>query len=65
MNAAKEIRLVKEQLQLFGMDQNKDVVATARNDASLMAKFGKDSCLKHVTCYAHAIHLAVCVVQKV
>ena len=39
---------------------NKDVVATTTDGASLMAKFGKDACPEHVTCYAHAIHLAVC-----
>ena len=60
MNAAKAIKLVKEQLKLLGLDLNKDVVATVTDGANLSLKFGKDTCLKHVTCYAHAIHLAVC-----
>ena len=60
LNAAKAIKLVEEQLQLFGLDLNKDVVATITDGASLMVKFGKETCPKHVTYYAHAIHLAVC-----
>ena len=36
------------------------MVATITDGASLMVKFGKDTCPEHVTCYAHAIHLAVC-----
>ena len=60
LNAAKAIKLVEEQLQLFGLDLNKGVVATIIDGASLMVKFGKDTCPEHVTCYAHAIHLAVC-----
>ena len=51
LNAAKAIKLVEEQLQLFGLDLNKDVVATVTNDASLIVKFGKKTCLEHVTCY--------------
>ena len=60
LNAAKAIKVVEERLQLFGLGLNKDVVATVADGASLMAKFEKDACPKHVTCYAHAIHLAVC-----
>ena len=60
LNAAKAIKLVEKRLQLFGLDLNKDVVATVTDGASLMVKFGKETCPKHVTCYAHAIHLAVC-----
>ena len=60
LNTAKAIKLVEERLQLFGLDLNKDVVATVKGGASLMVKFGKETCLEHVTCYAHAIHLAVC-----
>ena len=60
LNAAKAIKPVEERLQLFGLDLNKDVVATVTDGASLMVKFGKDTCPEHVTCYAHAIiHLAV------
>ena len=60
LNAAKAIKLIEERLQLFGLDLNKDVVATVTDGASLIIKFGKETCLEHVTCYAHAIHLAVC-----
>ena len=60
LNAAKAIKLVEERLQLFGLDLNKDVVATITDGASLMVKFGKETCPEYVTCYAHAIHLAVC-----
>ena len=60
LNTAKAIKLVEERLQLFGLDLNKDVVATVKDGASLMVKFGKEICLEHVICYAHAIHLAVC-----
>ena len=60
LNATKAIKLVEERLQLFGVDLNKDVVASVMDGASLMVKFGKDTCPEHVTCYAHAIHLAVC-----
>ena len=60
LNAAQAIKLVEERLQLFGLDLNKDVVATVKDGASLMVKFGKETCPEHVTCYAHAIHLAVC-----
>ena len=60
LNATKTIKLVEERLQLFGLDLNKDVVASVTDGASLMVKFGKDTCPEHVTCYAHAIHLAVC-----
>ena len=60
MNAAKAIKLVEKRLQLFDLNLNKDVVATTTDGASLMVKFGKDTCPEHVTCYAHAIHLAVC-----
>ena len=60
LNAAKAIKPVKERLQLFGLDLNKDVVATVKDGASLRVKFGKETCPEHVTCYAHAIHLAVC-----
>ena len=45
---------------MFGLDLNKDVVATVTDGASCMVKFKKDTCPEHVTCYAHAIHLAVC-----
>ena len=60
LNAAKAIKLVEERLQLFGLDLNKDVVATVTDGSSLMVKFGKETCPEHVTCYAYAIHLAVC-----
>ena len=60
LNAAKAIKLVEKRLQLFGLDLNKDVVATVTDGASLMVKFGKETCPEHVTCYAHAIYLAVC-----
>ena len=42
------------------MDLSKNVVATVTDGASLMVKFGKETCPEHVTCYAYAIHLAVC-----
>ena len=60
LHAAKAIKVVEEQLQLFGLDLNKNVVATVTDGASLMVKFGKETCPEHVTCYAYAIHLAVC-----
>ena len=61
LNAAKAIKLIEERLQLFGLDLKKDVVATVITDgASLMVKFGKETCPEHVTRYAHAIHLAIC-----
>ena len=60
LNEAKAIKLVKERLQLFGLDLNKDVVAIFTDGANLRLKFEKDTCLEHVTCYAHVIHLAVC-----
>ena len=60
LNAAKAIKLVEERLQLFDLNLSKDVVATITDGASLMVKFGRDTCPEHVTCYAHAIHLAVC-----
>ena len=60
LNATKAIKLVEERLQLFGLDLNKDVVASVTDGASLMVRFGKDTCPEHVTCYGHAIHLAVC-----
>ena len=56
LNASKAIKLVEERLQLFGLDLNKDVVATVIIDsASLMVKFRKETCPEHVTCYAHVI----------
>ena len=60
MNAAKAIKLIKEQLQLFCLKLNKDAVATVADGASLMLKFRKYTCPEHMTCYAHAINLAVC-----
>ena len=60
LNAAKAIELLEEQLQLFGLDLNKDVVTSVTDGTSLIAKFGKETCPEHLTCYAHAIHLAVC-----
>ena len=57
MTAAK---LVEERLECFGLNLKKDVVATVTDGASIMVKFGKDTSPQHVTCYAHAIHLAVC-----
>ena len=51
-NAAKAIKLVEERLQLFGLDLNKDVVATVTDGASLIVNFGKKTCPEHVTCYA-------------
>ena len=60
LNAAKAIKLVEERLQLFSLDLNKDVVTTVTDGASLMVKLGKDTCPEHVTCYGHAIHLAIC-----
>lgn len=60
MNAAQAIMLVDERLKCFGLDLDKDVVATVTDGASLMVKIGKDTSPVHVTCYAHAIHLAVC-----
>ena len=36
------------------------MVVTVTDGASLMVKFGKETCSKHVTCYAHGIYLAVC-----
>ena len=60
LNAAKAIKLVEERLHLFGLDLNKDMVATVTDGAILMVKFGKETCPEHVTCYAHAIHLVVC-----
>ena len=56
LNAAKTIKLDEERLLLFGLDLNKDLVATIKYGASLMVKFGKDTCPEHVTYYAHAIH---------
>ena len=60
MNAAKAVRLVEEQLQSFSLYLNKDVIATVVDGANLIVKFRKDTCLEYVTCYAHAIYLAVC-----
>ena len=60
LKATKAIKLVEERLQLFGLDLNKDVVASVKDGASLMVKFRKDTNPEHVTCNAHAIHLAVC-----
>lgn len=60
MNSATAIKLVEERLESFGLNLNTDVVATVTDGASLMVKFGKDTSPYHVTCYAHAIHLAVC-----
>ena len=44
LNAAKAFKLVKEQLQLLGLDLNKDEIATVTDGASLMVKFRKDTC---------------------
>ena len=41
LNAAKAIKLVEKQLQLFGLDLNKDVVATVTDGTCLMVKFEK------------------------
>ena len=60
LNAAKAIKLIEERLQLFGLDLNKDVVATVTDGASLLVKFKKDTCPEHVTCNAHIIHLVIC-----
>ncbi|XP_076817944.1 uncharacterized protein LOC143463363 [Clavelina lepadiformis] len=54
-----QAKLVEERLECFGLNLKKDVVATVTDGASIMVKFGKDTSPQHVTCYAHAIHLAV------
>ena len=59
MNA---VKLFEERLECFGLNLKRDVVATVTAGASVMIKFGKDTSPQHVTCHAHAIHLAVCVV---
>ena len=41
LNAAKAVKLVEERLQLFGLDLNKDVVATVIDGASLNGKIRK------------------------
>ena len=53
-------KLVKERLQLFGLDLHEDVVATVTDGASLTVKFGQDTCPEHMTCYAYVVDLAVC-----
>ena len=58
LNATKAIKLVEAQLQLFGLHLSKGVVPTVTDGASLNVKFGKETYPEHVTCYAHAIHLA-------
>ena len=58
-NAAKAIRLIKEQLPLFGRKLSNNVVVTVAGVASLMAKLGKDTFPEHMICYDHAIYLAI------
>ena len=60
LNASKAIKLVEERLQLFGLNLNKDVVATVTDGASLMVKFGKRLELNMCQVMLMLFHLAVC-----
>lgn len=60
MNADQAVSLVKERLQMFGLNLDSDIVATVTDAASIMLKLGKITSPIHVQCLSHGIHLAVC-----
>lgn len=51
--------LIVERLGEFGLTEN-DIMASQSDGASVMLKFGRISAFESITCYSHAIHLAIC-----
>ena len=56
---SKAIELNTKKLDSFGLNLDKDVVASVTDAASLMKKIGYDTKPEHQMCYNHAIHLCV------
>ena len=56
----RKLKQVEKQFEVFGLQLDKEVVATVFDGASLMVKFGKKTASQYLNCWAHAIHLAVC-----
>ena len=52
--------LETRQTRRFGLNLNKNVVATITDNTCLVVNFGKETRLHHVTSYTQAIHLAGC-----
>ena len=59
MPASKAIELITKKLDSFGLDFDRDIVASVTDGACLMKKIGYDSKPEHQMCYNHAIHLCV------
>ena len=57
MPALKAIKLITKKFDSFGLDLDKDIVASVTDGPSLMKKIGNDTKPEHQMCYNHAIHL--------
>ena len=59
LDATAAVNIVCKKLTEFGVDMDKDVVATTTDGASVMVKFGKLLKRPHQQCHSHGLHLAV------
>lgn len=50
--------LVVSRLQMYGLSEN-DIFTSQSDGASVMLKFGRLASFESITCYSHALHLAV------
>ena len=54
-----DYELITKKLDSFGLNLDKDIVASVTDRASSMKKIGYDTKPEHQMCYNHAIHLCV------
>lgn len=50
---------VQSRVKEFGLDLDRDIVATTTDGAALMLKFGRLTSAQHQVCHAHGLHLSV------
>lgn len=58
-DASKTKELVAEKLSEFGLDFDRDIIASTHDGAAVMIKYGKLILGENQLCYNHGIHLAV------
>ena len=63
MPAEKQIQLISDRLQKYGLDYSKDIIGMTTDGASVMEKMGEDLNkefgIEHFICLAHTLHLVV------
>ena len=57
-----EKTVAEDKLSEFSLSLSRHIVTVVPDGTSAMVKFGRCVDCEHQLCYAHAIHLAVCVV---